>query len=980
MKRLSIIRTFGKIAALAGIFCLVFFFAPAPRAHADAASDAIAQIQQTIDAKKAEIAAKQAEIQANPTNQNLIATDNAIIGADQTIVNTYGPNAIAGINTNSANAQTLLDGFNAQVKNTTKKALDTQETCDPRPWSAGSFSITKCLLDGATFLAEQLLTLAGYVLWLSGVSFQVALRITLGIRYLIASTNGAGIRAAWAALRDLANLVFIFAMLYMSIETILDRPNNYKKLLKPLIIAAVFINFSFFIGGIIIDASNIFAVGIYDAIMPTAPLDTSSDIFSITKDTGGLTVSGQFLGLLNLNQLYSARGVSGSDSTTLALRPDTGVSGVNKFISIILGTIIILVASFVFMTGAVLLVIRTGTLMFVLAVSPMAFAGEVVPKLENQSKKWWTMLWNQSFFAPAFLLCIYVSLVILKSLKVQSLSQHAGAIGLIFGDALVIFFLLASMEVAKEFGAVGLDIAKKVGGFVPNLIRQQVTNVAAATGRTAVAAVAAPVAAVGRNVIGKGLSKVGQNKYVATALGNTIASKIAKTGQEASFDLRNIETINPKGKLLGKGGSGFVKKQEEYEKEKVAQEKVLNLDKDTSAKLDEKRKIAETVKDKNGKDHAERKKDAGEAVVKDIDAGTNASFNAKKKEIEDELEKTKIKLEAESAATAALAATNKASLDDKDREINLARTVGDGAKLIRDADAAAAKAKQKKEEVAAQDKEIGDTEEEIQGHEKRAADNTLPEAAKEEAKKLAEAQREILKQKVAKKEDLGRESQELENRRKAAEESAKEARMKLEGLATQRETIVQQSRELEKEKQRIEKEKKEAPKNAEKKTSSAKEEIKKAAEDEIQKKFDEEFPSAKIEAAKRLRAFAAREQKFGTLNNMNPVHEGPGYDLVQSELTKGQRILSLPKNLAGIVGTFGGFRGRGAQANIVEKLRKEAEKKVKGKSDEEELAELAAKIEKKKEKEKKAEKGEKDEDEKPEKEDKGDKGGDKKEE
>ena len=65
---------------------------------------------------------------------------------------------------------------------------------------------------------------------------------------------------------NVANMIFIFLLLYIAIKTILGDGGDMKKLLTNIIVVALMINFSLFMTKVIIDASNIVAMGFYNAI------------------------------------------------------------------------------------------------------------------------------------------------------------------------------------------------------------------------------------------------------------------------------------------------------------------------------------------------------------------------------------------------------------------------------------------------------------------------------------------------------------------------------------------------------------------------------------------------------------------------------------------------------------------------------------------------------------------------------------------
>src|SRR3989344_1416303 len=72
------------------------------------------------------------------------------------------------------------------------------------------------------------------------------------------------INEAWSVIRDLANMSFIFVLLYAAIKTILGTGSDTKNLIVKIIVVAILINFSLFFTKVVIDASNVLAIAFYD--------------------------------------------------------------------------------------------------------------------------------------------------------------------------------------------------------------------------------------------------------------------------------------------------------------------------------------------------------------------------------------------------------------------------------------------------------------------------------------------------------------------------------------------------------------------------------------------------------------------------------------------------------------------------------------------------------------------------------------------
>jgi hypothetical protein len=78
------------------------------------------------------------------------------------------------------------------------------------------------------------------------------------------------ISIGWTAVRDLSNMFFIFVLLFIAIQTILGLAGgSAKRWLSHVIIAALLINFSLFLTGVVIDAGNVLAMGFWDKMKTT---------------------------------------------------------------------------------------------------------------------------------------------------------------------------------------------------------------------------------------------------------------------------------------------------------------------------------------------------------------------------------------------------------------------------------------------------------------------------------------------------------------------------------------------------------------------------------------------------------------------------------------------------------------------------------------------------------------------------------------
>jgi hypothetical protein len=120
--------------------------------------------------------------------------------------------------------------------------------------------------DGGSFVSCLEWAFYGLILYPSGLFADLTGNLfDVFVAYSISSdsytnANGQFINQGWGVIRDIANVMFIFILLYIAIRHILQMgSSNTKRLLTSLIIAALLINFSLFFSKVIIDAGNIFS-------------------------------------------------------------------------------------------------------------------------------------------------------------------------------------------------------------------------------------------------------------------------------------------------------------------------------------------------------------------------------------------------------------------------------------------------------------------------------------------------------------------------------------------------------------------------------------------------------------------------------------------------------------------------------------------------------------------------------------------------
>lgn len=416
-------------------------------------------------------------------------------------------------------------------------------------WATGiNFPSTELLVNGiAGAFAQGLLYLMSWVTGISGLLLNFVLKYTI----VDMKTNLAGltgINTAWKVIRDIMNIAFIFLLVYEGILMIIGQSSveKVRKFIVAIVIASLLVNFSLFFTKVLIDASNIVTIGVYNSLLPPNPIPTDLNY--------GL--SNAFTSKLQITSLYSTK--ANSD-----LGGQTGLGGIIIFT--VGSAIILLVSAFVFFAIACMFVIRYITLIILLMLSPIAYMGSVIPGFGTYSRQWWESLKGQLLFAPIYMIMTSVILTLMGSSKflvngaefAKALANNGGTpptdatLGLILNFAVIIGLLIASLVIAKSASTKGSSLIGKATG-----------NLTAFAG----GAVMGGVAAVGRRTVGAQANKMANDKDLQdrAAAGDLKAQAKLKTYRgiaASSFDARRSRvgemTATATGVSLGKGTEGI---------------------------------------------------------------------------------------------------------------------------------------------------------------------------------------------------------------------------------------------------------------------------------------------------------------------------------------------------------------------------------------------------------------------------------------
>jgi hypothetical protein len=237
---------------------------------------------------------------------------------------------------------------------------------------------------------------------------------------------------AWQHIRDFADILFILIFMTIIFATITEQDvgalsrYHIKTIWPRLIIAAILVQFSFFISGLIIDVGNVLGTGIQALIFgitgPSATANPTNIIENLV--TGGVAVVAGSAGALGATALFLS-------SWTVAF-------------PIILSLLISLLAGFMTLAARFLIIA------ILVVLSPLAMAAWVLPNTERMFSSWGKMLTRLVMMYPIIIGVITLAGIVDQILPYGSSTTSSGV-------ASVAVAILKPLIVIAAFAAVPLS-------------------------------------------------------------------------------------------------------------------------------------------------------------------------------------------------------------------------------------------------------------------------------------------------------------------------------------------------------------------------------------------------------------------------------------------------------------------------------------------------------------------------------------------
>lgn len=200
----------------------------------------------------------------------------------------------------------------------------------------------------------------------------------------IAAYNGyldsTAVNYGWVMVRDITNMGFVVILLLIAFGTILGLEQyEWKKMMVKFVLAAILVNFSRVICGVMIDVAQVIMVTFINGVAATA--------------------GGNLIQMFNMDQIMKLTSDSKSINPSEILM--ASVAGV-FFAGLMLGVMCVFL---------IMLAARMLTLWVLIVLSPLAFVLSVIPQTQKYASEWWQNFGNNVISGPVIAFFLWLSFV-----------------------------------------------------------------------------------------------------------------------------------------------------------------------------------------------------------------------------------------------------------------------------------------------------------------------------------------------------------------------------------------------------------------------------------------------------------------------------------------------------------------------------------------------------------------------------------------
>lgn len=204
--------------------------------------------------------------------------------------------------------------------------------------------------------------------------------------------NGAGqqLYNMWGIMRDLVSFFFILVLVFIGFATIFQVDSyNYRRMLLPLVLSALLVNFSWPISRAVMDAGNI---PMYWMLQQMSGGGGNSQC---QYNTGVESILG--------NDLIAC------PIKLMMVPPSAGEAQNRSYGFLIFSIIYLFIFAISLIIIAIQLFIRVVALALIMVISPIGFVGMILPGARSLGGRWWHALFQYTFFGPVVVLLLLIA-------------------------------------------------------------------------------------------------------------------------------------------------------------------------------------------------------------------------------------------------------------------------------------------------------------------------------------------------------------------------------------------------------------------------------------------------------------------------------------------------------------------------------------------------------------------------------------------
>lgn len=213
-----------------------------------------------------------------------------------------------------------------------------------------------------------------------------------------------GLYVAWSLMRNVANIAFVMSfmvIIYSQLTSFGISNYGIKKLLPRLIVAAILVNISYWVCGLLVDVSNILGSSLNDVLMSLRDKVSTGPVSVSWADVAGSVLTGTTVGAVSIFAVVSAA----------------------ASFKALLWMLVLLLISAIFSVLVAFLVLAARQVIIVLLIvlSPLAFVAYLLPNTQKWYSKWQksliTLLLMYPVIAVIFAGSQFASAIILSAAK-----------------------------------------------------------------------------------------------------------------------------------------------------------------------------------------------------------------------------------------------------------------------------------------------------------------------------------------------------------------------------------------------------------------------------------------------------------------------------------------------------------------------------------------------------------------------------------